>query len=183
MMTKLIALLIAITCGLQSTLLISRLFFWTSDALAHQSTTETLGATIHLDPNDTPQAGQASLTWFLLTQPNGVLVTPESCNCQVAVYDSDNQQIIQDLPLSTITLIGHQQSGNQQTGRQQSGRQQSGNQQTGYQQTGYQQTNHRAISTSIIFPVSGNYTVVLSGQSTDNSFEPFALEFPVLVYP
>lgn len=153
MMTKLIALLIAVTCGLQSTLLISRLFFWTSDALAHQSTAATLGATIHLDPNDMPQAGQASLTWFLLTQPNGILVTPERCNCQVAVYDSENQQIIQDLPLSTITLTGHQQ------------------------------TDHRAISTSIVFPVSGNYTVVLSGQSMDNSFEPFVLEFPVLVYP
>lgn len=152
MMSKLIALLIAVTCGFQSTLLLSRLFFWTSDALAHQSKPATLGASIHLDPNDMPQAGQASLTWFLLTRSNGSLVTPENCNCQVAVYDSKNQLVTHNQLLSTITL------------------------------TAYKQITHRAISTHIVFPDPGDYTVVLAGRSIDGSFEPFVLDFPVLVH-
>jgi hypothetical protein len=37
----------------------------------------------------------------------------------------------------------------------------------------------QAISTSITFPDPGSYTVVLSGQSQNNSFEPFELRFAV----
>ncbi len=151
-MSKLIALLIAVTCGFQSTLLLGRLFFWASDTLAHQSNAAMLGASIHLDPNDMPQRGQASLTWFLLTRPNGGVIAPESCNCQVSVYNSENQLVTHHLPLSTIAL------------------------------TTSKQIEHRAISTHILFPESGDYTVVLSGRSNDGSFEPFVLDFPVLVH-
>ncbi|NEQ28822.1 MAG: hypothetical protein F6K28_59700 [Microcoleus sp. SIO2G3] len=36
-----------------------------------------------------------------------------------------------------------------------------------------------AIGTAITFPAPGSYTVVLSGQSQDGSFEPFEIRFPV----
>jgi hypothetical protein len=42
---------------------------------------------------------------------------------------------------------------------------------------------HRAIRTTITFPKAGAYTVVLSGRSTDGSFNPFVLKFPAKVRP
>lgn len=36
-----------------------------------------------------------------------------------------------------------------------------------------------AIATEITFPLPGAYTVVLSGQAQDGSFEPFEIRFPV----
>ena len=42
---------------------------------------------------------------------------------------------------------------------------------------------HQAIATTITFPTPGTYTVVLSGQSKDESFQPFELTFPVIVSP
>jgi hypothetical protein len=38
---------------------------------------------------------------------------------------------------------------------------------------------YEAIGTSITFPTPGAYTIVLSGESTNASFEPFEIEFPV----
>ncbi|NJP12035.1 MAG: hypothetical protein HC866_23290 [Leptolyngbyaceae cyanobacterium RU_5_1] len=42
---------------------------------------------------------------------------------------------------------------------------------------------HQGIRTTITFPKPGSYTVVLSGQARDNSFNPFELKFPVTVRP
>lgn len=155
MMHKILALLISVTCGFQFVLLASALFSIAHQAITQQSSahqansSETVNATIHLDPDDRPRAGQPSLTWFLLTQPNGDIISPSTCLCEVTVYNATDEAIAHDLPLSSIELEGHQAKG------------------------------HQAISTMITFPAPGDYTVVLSGQSKDGSFDMFILEFPV----
>ncbi len=42
---------------------------------------------------------------------------------------------------------------------------------------------HEGIRTMITFPNPGAYTVVLSGQANDKSFESFEVKFPVTVRP
>ena len=121
--------------------------------IAHQERMGTsVGAMIHLDPNDSPYAKKPTLTWFMLTRRGGSMISPSDCNCHVAVYNARNQSIAHDLPLSTMSMEGHQKG-------------------------------HQAIRTTITFPKPGAYTVVLSGQSKDRSFEPFELKFPVTVRP
>jgi hypothetical protein len=76
--------------------------------IAHQEkTASSVGAMIHLDPNDSPYAEKPTLTWFMLTRRGGAMVSPSTCNCRVTVYDSRQQAIAQPLPLSTIALEGH----------------------------------------------------------------------------
>ncbi|MBW4580762.1 MAG: hypothetical protein KME42_14445 [Tildeniella nuda ZEHNDER 1965/U140] len=121
--------------------------------IAHQEKTgNSVGAMIHLEPDDSPYAGKSTLTWFMLTRSGGDMVSPSSCNCRVAAYNAQNQAIAQQLPLSPISLEGHQKG-------------------------------HQGIQTTIMFPESGAYTVVLSGQAKDKSFAPFEIKFPVIVRP
>ncbi|MBI4783906.1 MAG: hypothetical protein HY785_21690 [Oscillatoriophycideae cyanobacterium NC_groundwater_1537_Pr4_S-0.65um_50_18] len=112
------------------------------------ASSNSVGASIHLEPNDTPQANQASPMQFVLTQRGGGLIPPESCACQVAIYNSANQTIAQNIPLSTASTKASQ-----------------------------------AIEAMITFPAADSYTVVLSGQSKDDTFQPFELIFPVIVRP
>ncbi len=42
---------------------------------------------------------------------------------------------------------------------------------------------YQAIGTTMTFPTPGTYTVVLSGRSKDETFQPFELTFPVIVSP
>lgn len=70
---------------------------------AHQEKIGTsIGAMIHLDPDDSPYAGKPTLTWFMLSRPGGSMVAPTTCNCRAAVYNARNQAIAQNLPLSTL---------------------------------------------------------------------------------
>jgi hypothetical protein len=58
-----------------------------SAATAHQvEISGDVGGTIHIEPNDTPRAGESNLTWFALTRRGGRLIPLTSCNCQVTVY-------------------------------------------------------------------------------------------------
>ncbi len=45
------------------------------------------------------------------------------------------------------------------------------------------QAGQQALGTTITFPKSGAYTVVLSGKAKDKSFDPFELKFSVAVRP
>lgn len=125
-----------------------------SPLTAHQEKTvpRNLTAMIHLEPNDSPYAKKPTMTWFMLTRTNGDMIAPATCNCRVAAYDSSNQPIAQQLPLSTMQMEGHKKG-------------------------------HKAIRTTITFPKPGSYTVVLSGQAKDRSFNSFELKFPVTVRP
>lgn len=143
MMNKLIAVFVSTVCGFSVALTMGNLF---SIAANEITTTKTIAATIHLGPDNTPRAGEASLTEFVLTQKQGTVIPPKNCTCQIAIYNANKQLIMRDLPLSVMQKEGQQ-----------------------------------AISTIITFPTSGTYTLVLTGQSNDGSFEPFVLNFPVTV--
>lgn len=48
--------------------------------------TQDVGGTLHIEPNDTPRAGESALTWFALTRKGGRVIPLEQCNCQLSVY-------------------------------------------------------------------------------------------------
>lgn len=45
-----------------------------------------VGGTVHLEPNDTPSAGEPSQAWFALVKQGGTAIPLEECDCQLAVY-------------------------------------------------------------------------------------------------
>jgi hypothetical protein len=45
-----------------------------------------VGATIHLEPNDNPRAGEVTQIWFALTRKGGKVIPLKDCNCQLAIY-------------------------------------------------------------------------------------------------
>lgn len=49
-------------------------------------TAQDVGATFHIEPNDSPRAGKSELAWFALTQKGGKVIPLKDCNCQLAVY-------------------------------------------------------------------------------------------------
>ncbi|MUG97590.1 hypothetical protein F7734_36835 [Scytonema sp. UIC 10036] len=63
------------------------IFLPNSTAHAHKvKTAADVGATLHLEPNDNPRAGEATKTWFALTRRGGKVIPLTECNCQLAVY-------------------------------------------------------------------------------------------------
>jgi hypothetical protein len=63
------------------------LLSYVPSAIAHQvKIAEEVGATIHVEPNDNPRAGENSQTWFALTRKGGKSIAVEECDCQLAVY-------------------------------------------------------------------------------------------------
>ncbi|MEO1211396.1 MAG: hypothetical protein AAFX78_17880 [Cyanobacteria bacterium J06638_20] len=63
-----------------------------STAIAHQvEVSGDVGGTLHIEPNDTPRAGETNLTWFALTRRGGRLIPLASCNCQVSVYSQPHR--------------------------------------------------------------------------------------------
>jgi hypothetical protein len=58
-------------------------------ASAHKiETAEDVGATLHIEPADTPRAGEAAKTWFALTRKGGKIIPLTECDCQLAIYSS-----------------------------------------------------------------------------------------------
>lgn len=45
-----------------------------------------VGATLHIEPDDTPLAGKAALIWLALTRKGGQALPLQQCNCQLSVY-------------------------------------------------------------------------------------------------
>ena len=61
-------------------------------ASAHKiETAEDVGATLHIEPNDTPRAGETALTWFALTRKGGKIIPLKECDCQLAVYSEPRE--------------------------------------------------------------------------------------------
>ncbi|WP_232224282.1 hypothetical protein [Mastigocladopsis repens] len=53
----------------------------------HKITTAAdVGATLHIEPNDNPRAGESAKTWFALARKGGKVIPLAQCNCQLAVY-------------------------------------------------------------------------------------------------
>jgi hypothetical protein len=79
-----------------------------SNAIAHQDiTVSTVQATIHLEPDDSPYAKVPSLTWFHLSHPDGETIPLSDCNCNLVVYDAQNQPIAQP-QLAEAEVEGHE---------------------------------------------------------------------------
>ncbi len=98
-------------------LILAMMLVATVPAIAHQVEIHNdVGATIHLEPNDTPLAGAPSLVWFALTQRGGSIITLAECDCTLTVYDATHQVIatpaltpttaegFQNIPSATVTF-------------------------------------------------------------------------------
>jgi hypothetical protein len=60
---------------------------FTPVASAHKiETAGDVGATLHIEPNDNPRAGEPSTAWFALTRKGGKIIPLAECDCQLAVY-------------------------------------------------------------------------------------------------
>lgn len=58
-----------------------------SPAIAHEvQTSGDVGVTQHIEPNDTPRAGEPNLVWFALTRQGGQPIALQDCQCRLAVY-------------------------------------------------------------------------------------------------
>lgn len=72
---------------------------------AHKvQTAADVGATLHIEPNDNPRAGESSLTWFALTRKGGQIIPLSECDCKLAVYSkSSSSQPLLEPPLKSIS--------------------------------------------------------------------------------
>ena len=61
-----------------------------------------VGATLHIEPNDIPRAGEPSPTWFALTRKGGKIIPLAECNCQLSVYAEPH--VSGEIPLLQPTL-------------------------------------------------------------------------------
>jgi hypothetical protein len=106
-MTKLLPISLMMTAGL----VIAVPFLSMQPISAHQTQADpdsNVIVMIHLDPQDSPYAGKSTLTWFMLTRSNGEMIAPTTCNCQVKVYNGKNVEIANHLPLSLMSVEGHE---------------------------------------------------------------------------
>ncbi|MGB3615845.1 MAG: hypothetical protein WBA10_18760, partial [Elainellaceae cyanobacterium] len=72
-------------------------------ALAHQVTvSESVGGTIHIEPNDVPRAGRSNLAWFALTRRGGQTIPLSACRCSVSVYAASSERAIATPSLEAI---------------------------------------------------------------------------------
>jgi hypothetical protein len=70
-----------------------------------------VGATLHIEPNDNPQAGKAAQAWFTLTRKGGKAIALKDCNCQLAVYaqpHTPGEPPLIEPPLQPITAERYQ---------------------------------------------------------------------------
>jgi len=77
-----------------------------SPVFAHKVQTATdVGATLHIEPNDNPRAGESSLTWFALTRKGGQIIPLSECDCKLAVYSGSptESQPLLEPPLKAIS--------------------------------------------------------------------------------
>jgi hypothetical protein len=83
-----------------------------SPVLAHKTQVAgEVGGTIHIEPNDNPQAGTPSLTWFALTRQGGELIPLDACNCKLSLYAQPRQSAdspIAQPPLKAISAEGYE---------------------------------------------------------------------------
>jgi hypothetical protein len=70
-----------------------------------------VGATMHIEPNDSPRAGRSNLVWFAVMKKGGQPVSLSGCNCSLAVYSQPRRQNdtpIQQPALQPTTAQGRQ---------------------------------------------------------------------------
>jgi len=62
--------------------------------IAHEvRTSQEVGGTIHIEPNDRPIAGKKTRIWIALTKRGGEIIPYEKCNCQMEVRSLSDRSI------------------------------------------------------------------------------------------
>lgn len=62
--------------------------------IAHEvKTSQEVGGTIHIDPNDRPVVGQKTRIWIALTKRGGEIIPYEKCNCRMEVQSLTDRSI------------------------------------------------------------------------------------------
>lgn len=88
------------------------LILFTTLTTAHNvEITEDVGGTLHIEPNDTPKAGESTVAWFALTRKGGKVIPLSQCNCQLEVYSEPRSQAASPLlspPLKSISAEQYQ---------------------------------------------------------------------------
>lgn len=63
-------------------------------AIAHEvRTSQEVGGTIHIEPNDRPVAGKKTRIWIALTKRGGEVIAYEKCNCRMEVRSLTDKSI------------------------------------------------------------------------------------------
>ena len=66
----------------------------TTAAIAHEvRTSQEVGGTIHIEPNDRPVAGKKSTIWVALTKRGGEIIPYAKCNCRMEVRSLSDRNI------------------------------------------------------------------------------------------
>ncbi|PZO44220.1 MAG: hypothetical protein DCF19_03195 [Pseudanabaena frigida] len=62
--------------------------------IAHEvKTSQEVGGTMHIEPNDRPVAGKKSIIWIALTKRGGEIIPYEKCNCRMEVRSLTDRSI------------------------------------------------------------------------------------------
>ncbi|MBW4632185.1 MAG: hypothetical protein KME30_09855 [Iphinoe sp. HA4291-MV1] len=81
-------------------------------AVAHKiAIAADVGATLHIEPNDNPRAGESTQTWFALTRKGGKVIPLAECNCQLAIYaepHSSGEPPLIEPPLQPVSAERYQ---------------------------------------------------------------------------
>lgn len=84
----------------------------TTPANAHKiETQKDVGATIHIEPNDAPRAGETALTWFALTHRGGKVIPLKECDCKLSLYPQPHTEgtaPLQSLPFKAVSVANYQ---------------------------------------------------------------------------
>ncbi len=66
----------------------------TTAAITHEvRTSQEVGGTIHVEPNDRPVAGKKSTIWVALTKRGGEIIPYGKCNCRMEVRSLSDRSI------------------------------------------------------------------------------------------
>ena len=81
-------------------------------AIAHEvELSGDVGGTLHVEPNDTPRAGEEVLAWVALTRKGGEPIPLSECDCQLDIYAEPRQE--GDAPLLSPELTAVDSKGYQ----------------------------------------------------------------------
>jgi hypothetical protein len=73
---------------------VSLIMIGTTAAIAHEvRTSQEVGGTIHIEPNDRPIAGKKSTIWVALTKRGGEIIPYAKCNCRMDVRSLSDRSI------------------------------------------------------------------------------------------
>ena len=85
------------------------LALFVSPGYAHEvQLSQDVGATLHIQPNDNPRAGESALAWFALTRKGGRIIPLSQCNCKLAVYSKPRSTGSQPLLKPVMTAVSYQ---------------------------------------------------------------------------